>query len=360
MQRMMQREHRHSHGRVATAVLAAVVLLLAAGWRFDLLPLPARQGTVAAAAPTPAAPILPASVRWSPDRVVEGTVFAVIVAGGDPTVHEATGEFGGERLHFSAADDGSLVALAAAPLDSVGAVQLRLDLVLQDGRTATRTVDVPVEAGAYRMERLTVSPQFGRPQPPEIQDRIREEGARARAVSARSHESPRMWEAPFLAPRESRITSGFGHGRMFVSEANLRPHDEVQSRHTGTDFAGAVGAPIRAPARGVVALVDDFYLGGGVIYIDHGAGLVTAYLHLSAKDVAEGDVVDRGQLIGRVGATGRVTGPHLHWIVRYGAHTVDGTSLLSFDSAAEAGVQRGPGADPDPGAGADPGATAAR
>jgi hypothetical protein len=349
---MMQQKNRRSHGKVAMAVLAVVALLLAAGWQFDLLPRPAGQDTVAAAAAPPAAPILPASVRWSPERVVEGTVFAVIVAGGDPAVHEATGAFGGERLHFSASADGALVALAAAPLDSVGGVQLRLDLVLQDGRTSIHTVDVPVEAGAYRMERLTVSPQFGRPQPPEIQARIREEGARARAVSARSHESPRMWEPPFLAPRESRVTSGFGHGRMF--------NDEVQSRHTGTDFAGAVGAPIRAPARGVVALVNDFYLGGGVIYLDHGAGLVTAYLHLSAKDVAEGDVVERGQLIGRVGATGRVTGPHLHWIVRYGAHTVDGLSLLAFDPGADAGVERSQDAGAGPGAGAGPDTRPAR
>jgi murein DD-endopeptidase MepM/ murein hydrolase activator NlpD len=148
-------------------------------------------------------------------------------------------------------------------------------------------------------------------------------------VSTRSHETPRMWELPFVAPRESRITSGFGHGRVF--------NGQVQSRHTGTDFAGAVGAPVRAPARGIVALVDDFYLGGGVIYIDHGAGLVTAYLHLSAKEAAEGDVVERGQMIGRIGATGRVTGPHLHWIVRYGGHTVDAMSLVNLPPAESSG-----------------------
>jgi murein DD-endopeptidase MepM/ murein hydrolase activator NlpD len=78
-----------------------------------------------------------------------------------------------------------------------------------------------------------------------------------------------------------------------------------------------------------VALVGEFYLGGGVLYIDHGAGLVTGYLHLSAHDVEEGDRVERGQIIARVGATGRVTGPHLHWIVRYGGHSVDGLTLLN-------------------------------
>jgi murein DD-endopeptidase MepM/ murein hydrolase activator NlpD len=140
------------------------------------------------------------------------------------------------------------------------------------------------------------------------------------SVSRRSHDTPRMWEAPFVPPRESRITSGFGHGRMF--------NDQVQSRHMGTDFAGAVGAPVLAPARGIVALVDAFYLGGNVLYLDHGGGLVTGYLHLSAHEVSEGEMVEPGQVIARVGATGRVTGPHLHWIVRYGTITVDGISLL--------------------------------
>ena len=101
----------------------------------------------------------------------------------------------------------------------------------------------------------------------------------------------------------------------------------------GTDYAGAVGAPIRAANRGVVRLVDRFFLGGNVVYIDHGEGLVTAYLHLSKHRVAEGDTVQRGQVVGEVGATGRVTGPHLHWIARYGAVTVDPQSLLRATSA---------------------------
>ena len=98
----------------------------------------------------------------------------------------------------------------------------------------------------------------------------------------------------------------------------------------GTDFRGAVGAPVEAPARGVVALVDRFHLGGNVVYLDHGAGLVTAYLHLSETLVEQGDTVAPGEIIGRVGATGRVTGPHLHWIVRYGGVTVDPLSLLEL------------------------------
>jgi murein DD-endopeptidase MepM/ murein hydrolase activator NlpD len=263
-----------------------------------------------------------ATIRWIPERVVEGTLLSIVVEGGDPAVRSAEGEFAGEALHFNPHDDGTLTALAAAPLDSVGALRLRVRVTHVDGSTEYHDGMVPVGSGEYRLETLSVAPQFGRPQPPEVRQRIAEEAARARAVSERSHDTPRMWEPPFVMPRESRITSGFGHGRVF--------NGQVQSRHTGTDLAGAIGALVHAPARGVVALTGDFYLGGGVIYIDHGAGLVTAYLHLSEKNVAEGDVVERGQVIGKVGATGRVTGPHLHWIVRYGGHTVDATSLLKL------------------------------
>ena len=123
-------------------------------------------------------------------------------------------------------------------------------------------------------------------------------------------------------PRSSRITSRFGAAREF--------NGEITSRHLGTDFAGQVGAPVRAPARGVVALVADFYLAGHALYLDHGGGLVTGYFHLSRTLVAPGDTVLPGQPVGEVGRSGRVTGPHLHWIARYGAINVDPMSLVEL------------------------------
>jgi murein DD-endopeptidase MepM/ murein hydrolase activator NlpD len=318
----------------AGAIAAGVTALLLGVWRPDL-PALARDGPAGTAAPAQT-PAVPATIRWLPERVVEGTLLHIIVEGGEPAAVAAEGEFAGEALHFHAQEDGALVALAAAPLDSVGSLQLGVRTAHEDGSTDAQELAVPVDSGDYRLEQLRVAPRFGQPQPPEIQQRIADEAARARAVSRRSHDTPRMWGLPFVAPRDSRITSGFGHGRVF--------NGQVQSRHTGTDYAGAVGAPVRAPALGTVALTDDFYLGGGVIYIDHGAGLVTAYLHLSAKEVGEGDVVEPGQVIGRVGATGRVTGPHLHWIVRYGGHTVDPRSLLTLPAAESAGQGTAPAA----------------
>jgi len=131
-----------------------------------------------------------------------------------------------------------------------------------------------------------------------------------------------LWTAPFLRPRSSRVTSRFGSGRVF--------NGRVTSSHLGVDFSGVVGAPVVASNRGVVALVDNFFLAGNVVYIDHGAGVLTGYFHLSKVLVAQGDTVARGQKIGLVGATGRVTGPHLHWSARYGAVTVDPLSLVAL------------------------------
>ncbi len=146
--------------------------------------------------------------------------------------------------------------------------------------------------------------------------------ARSREVSRLSQLRPRLWREPFQLPRPSRITSRFGAARVF--------NGEVQTRHLGTDFAGAVGAPVRAAGRGVVALVAEFYLAGRAIYLDHGGGLVTAYFHLSRAYVSKGDTVSGGQQIGAVGRTGRVTGPHLHWVARYGKISVDPMSLLQL------------------------------
>jgi murein DD-endopeptidase MepM/ murein hydrolase activator NlpD len=152
--------------------------------------------------------------------------------------------------------------------------------------------------------------------------RIESEGARAREVSRGSHGTPRLWSLPLTLPRPGRITSPYGGAREY--------NGRVTSRHTGTDFAGAVGTPVVAPARGVVALVADFYLAGKALYLDHGAGLVTGYFHLSGTDVVEGDTVAAGQRIGAVGRSGRVTGPHLHWIMRYGVISVDPMSLVEL------------------------------
>jgi murein DD-endopeptidase MepM/ murein hydrolase activator NlpD len=226
----------------------------------------------------------------------------------------------GEPIHFQEFEKGAYKALVGVPIE-VGD-SLRFTLFLAEGaRTDTLLQAIGVRRGRYPRETIAVAPAFAKPNKAAAA-RIQRENARSREVSRASRDRQRLWEGPFRLPRSSRITSGFGAARVY--------NGEVKSRHTGTDFAGAVGAPVSAPGRGVVAMVADFYLAGRAVYIDHGAGLVTAYFHLSTANVTVGDTVVAGQRIGTVGQSGRVTGPHLHWVARYGTIPVDPMSLLDL------------------------------
>jgi len=225
----------------------------------------------------------------------------------------------GEPLHFERAERG-FVALFGIPLEGGDTLPVALRLS-RPGRSDSTLVGLLVRHPSYPSERLEVPPRMVR-YDSATRARVESELQRAREVSRRSHQTPRLWAPPLTLPRDSRITSAFGGAREY--------NGQVTSRHMGTDFAGTVGMPVGAAARGVVALVADFYLAGRAVYLDHGAGLVTGYFHLSQADVAEGDTVAAGQRIGAVGRTGRVTGPHLHWIMRYGAISVDPMSLVEL------------------------------
>jgi murein DD-endopeptidase MepM/ murein hydrolase activator NlpD len=273
-------------------------------------------------------------VRWTPERVTQGSVVRLELSPPDGTaaVLAVSGTLAGEPLHFERSG-ATFRALAAIPVDAPDTLAATLLLERSGAAPEPVAVRIPVAHGSFRMEHLTVAPRFGTEPDSALAARIAAEGRRAREIAERSHETPRLWRAPFRAPRPGAVTSPFGGGREF--------NGTVESRHMGTDFKGAVGAPVRAANRGVVALVDRFFLGGNVVYIDHGAGLVTGYLHLSRILVHPGDTVARGQVIGRVGSTGRVTGPHLHWTVRYGGITVDGMSLLRLTAPAPARAGEG-------------------
>ena len=118
----------------------------------------------------------------------------------------------------------------------------------------------------------------------------------------------------FLRPAEGPVSSPFGYVRQYVTEGcptKERPH-------FGYDIAAPTGAPIIAPAAGIVTLAEtDLYYEGGTVFLDHGQGLVSIFLHMSELDVAVGDTLEAGELIGKIGATGRVTGAHLHWAVKW-------------------------------------------
>lgn len=289
---------------------------------------------------TGGAPVLEArqgsvTVSWTPELPVEGSVVVVRVGptrDGD-TVASVTGRLAGEPLHFAITAEGDYAAVAGVPLGAGDTLGVPVVVRWRSGARDSTVSALPVARGAFAVERLRVARRFVERPDSATAARIARERARARAVSRRSHRTPRQWADGFTLPASGRVTSEFGQGREF--------NGRIQSRHWGVDLDGVEGTPVRATSRGIAALVDDFYYAGKVVYLDHGTGLVTAYFHLSAHEVAQGDTVDAGTIIGRIGATGRVTGPHLHWTARYGSVTVNPLSLLELDrlltTAAEAG-----------------------
>ena len=286
-----------------------------------LLALPAAASTTQGQ--TPLIEVVPA--RPAPGALVRLSLKMPVTA---DSVIWIRGSMAGEPLHFIEAGNHTWRALGAVPIDGGDKVSARAIVERASGAldTVRTTLTIPAleEVSVTGSPQLAVSSRFTRPLDAATQARVARENALARAVGSRAHDSPPRWTGAFLQPRTSRVTSRFGTGRAF--------NGAIASRHLGVDFAGAVGAPIKAANRGVVALVDTFFLAGRVIYIDHGAGVVTGYFHLSEPLVSVGDTVTRGQTIGRVGSTGRVTGPHLHWTARYGTQTIDPLDLVELES----------------------------
>ncbi|HTQ81133.1 MAG TPA: M23 family metallopeptidase [Thermoanaerobaculia bacterium] len=150
--------------------------------------------------------------------------------------------------------------------------------------------------------------------------------------------SPPLFRSGFGWPRPRRATGRFGDQRLV--------NGKKASVHYGLDLSGERGAPVEAAADGVVALVRNAYLSGNTLLLWHGAGVYTLYLHMDRIDVQQGEEVRRGQVVGRVGSTGQVTGPHLHWSAKVDGLYVDPESLLAIDFAAGTAVARASAASP--------------
>jgi murein DD-endopeptidase MepM/ murein hydrolase activator NlpD len=176
-----------------------------------------------------------------------------------------------------------------------------------------------VEPKRYETRRLKVDPQFVNPPASEIERVLREQKEMA-AIFAEV--TPvRLWHGAFEMPVPGEATSSFG--RLSVLNG------ESRGRHQGADFRAVTGTPVHAPNAGRVALAADLYFSGNTVILDHGLGMFSLFAHFSKISVQTGAMVARGDLLGESGATGRVTGPHLHWALRLGPASVDPIALVA-------------------------------
>lgn len=186
--------------------------------------------------------------------------------------------------------------------------QARLVAQLSDGTAVTRTL--AVSPRAWKLEYIPLGPKPGTP--PSEAFRIRREAELKQINAARAINSGSQgWRQRFIWPAKGRLSGMFGSQRIYNGVPG--------SYHSGTDIAGGAGGAITAPADGVVILAaaSPFTLEGNLLMIDHGMGLNSAFLHCSQILVRQGEAVKQGQLIARIGMTGRATGPHLHWSVKW-------------------------------------------
>lgn len=295
-----------------------------------LLALPATAAAHSAGLPEDElAPKIVAATAASPFEVgvwpgdpFPGTLVVVDVAASEELA-SAKGTLRGRRVAFHPLEDGGLRGLVPLPDDAKpGRAVLQLEVRTKTGRAWKRKVELRVQPVRFDEDQLTVDAKFTQ-LPKEALDRIAADRASLAAMWKRGSAPAPHFQENFILPRESRLTAPYGTRRVF--------NGATKGVHRGLDLDGRVGEPIHAPNAGVVTFAGDLYYSGGTVFVDHGGGLYTGYFHMDRMDVKVGDRVAKGEKLGTVGKSGRVTGPHLHWAAKVGGVYVNPSALLRFD-----------------------------
>ena len=216
----------------------------------------------------------------------------------------------GEQPVWIARDNGHWIAIVGVPLDTpVGTKTLRVATNMGE-----RSVDFPVAAKRYAEQHVRLKDSSKVTLLPDDEKRALAEIERIQALKRHWREAEDT-DSSFARPADGRLSSRFGLRRIF--------NGEPRAPHSGLDIAVPRGAPIVAAAEGRVLAVDDYFFNGKTVFLDHGNGLLSMYCHLDRIDVKPGDPLRKGQRLGLAGATGRASGPHLHWSVVLNGTMVD-------------------------------------
>lgn len=245
-------------------------------------------------------------LKLSSASASQGSILLGEIIGAKPG-QEFSAEWAGQPMPVwrESPDSATLHTLLGVDLDKpAGSYEWKLSWSAADGKPLTCSLPVTVRAGKFPTERLTVGKQFVQPDPEQLK-RVEEDQKKTKVIY--DTVTPEvLWKGKFVVPLKGVTTGGnFGRRRVLNGES--------RSPHAGVDFPVATGTPVYAAQSGKVVLAENLYYSGNTVMIDHGYGIHTLYAHLSEIGVHAGDSVEASAEIGKVGATGRVTGPHLHW-----------------------------------------------
>ena len=250
----------------------------------------------------------------------QGDPVLIVLTPTSPAI-SAEGDWIGRKFPFSA-DGAVMVALVAVDRNQKpGTYPLKVTVQHADGTQSIVSRDVEILATEFETQSLSVDPRFVHLSK-EDQARAASDSQRLNAAYA-SGTDQRLWSGAFIKPAEGRWSSPFGVRRLF--------NGEERSFHRGADIATGSGRTIHSSNSGRVVLTGDLFFSGNTVIVDHGCGVFTGYLHLTEIWVQEGQQIGAGDIVGLSGATGRVTGPHLHWMLRIDGIVCDAAALLEID-----------------------------
>ena len=261
----------------------------------------------------------PGRIVWpKPVEIFQGELAEVSVIGAAITSIE--GMLGKEKISFGANEAARFSALLGADVDAKPAsLKLRLTARSRDGTELRSDIPVKFKKKIFHQESFQVPPGFDQMTPENLDEIRREQAAFARVFAASA--TDRLWDVPFIRPvPHEESASSFGRRRV-INGAPRAPH-------SGLDLSAPAGTEVVASNNGKVVLAGNFFFAGGSVVLDHGGSLYTMYFHLSDIRVGEGSMVRKGDVLGLSGATGRVTGAHLHWGARLANARIDPLELL--------------------------------
>jgi hypothetical protein len=262
------------------------------------------------------------NVFWQPNELHQGSPIFLTVELERPATR-VTGNFANKAITFFADthDKKKWHALAGVDLEAQpGQYGLDVAATLAGGHVARSTQQVTVAAGDFKTGDINVPENYVNPSDTEQKQIANDEALKKRAYA---HSAPHpLWSGDFIKPVNAASTPTFGESRIL--------NEEKTSLHAGTDFPVHEGTPVVVSNSGTVVLVRDLFYEGNTVIVDHGLGLFTVYLHMSRIDVREGDKLQKGAKLGLSGASGRVTGPHVHMGVRWNGVWLDPVQLLGL------------------------------